>query len=82
MCSKTRRLSQKRNTALHAALHAALYTVLHAALHAFSMSFCLSNLFFLPKNLKRTQRCVQRDVAFLLRNVALHSLLQCLLYLV
>jgi hypothetical protein len=33
MCSKTRGLSQKRDTALHAALHA----VLHAVLHAFSM---------------------------------------------
>jgi hypothetical protein len=33
MCSKTRSLSQKRNTALHAALNA----VLRAALHAFSM---------------------------------------------
>jgi hypothetical protein len=32
MCSKTRGLSQKRDTALHAALHA----VLHAVLHAFS----------------------------------------------
>jgi hypothetical protein len=42
MCSKTRGLSQKRDTALHAALHA----MLHAALHAFSMSFSLSNRFF------------------------------------
>jgi hypothetical protein len=42
MCSKTRSLSQKCDTALHAALHA----VLHAELHAFSMSFSLSNLFF------------------------------------
>jgi hypothetical protein len=45
MCSKTRGLSQKRKTALHAALHA----VLHAALHAFLMSFSLSNLVFLPE---------------------------------
>jgi hypothetical protein len=37
MCSKTRGLSQKRNTAPHA--------VLHTALHAFLMSFSLSNLF-------------------------------------
>jgi hypothetical protein len=42
MCSKTRSLFQKRDTALHGALHA----VLHAALHAFSMSFSLFNLFF------------------------------------
>jgi hypothetical protein len=42
MCSKTRSVSQKRNTALHAVLHA----VLHAALHAFFMSFSFSNLFF------------------------------------
>jgi hypothetical protein len=44
MCSKTRGLSQKRDTAQHVALH----TVLHVALHAFFMSFSLSNL-FLPE---------------------------------
>jgi hypothetical protein len=76
MCSKTRSLSQKCDTALHAVLHA----VLHAALHAFSMSFSLSNLFFDLSTQKPTQRCMQRDVAFLQRNVALHGLLQCLLH--
>jgi hypothetical protein len=70
MCSKTRRLSQKCNTALHAPLHA----VLHTALHAFSMSFSLSKLFFDPSTQKRTQCCVQRDVAFVQRNVALQRL--------
>jgi hypothetical protein len=29
---------------------------------------------------KRTLRCVQRDVAFVQRNVTLHGLLQCLLH--
>jgi hypothetical protein len=76
MCSKTRGLSQKSNTALHVPLHA----VLHAALHAFLMSFSLSNLFFDLSTQKRRQRCVQRDVAFVQRNVALHGLLQCLLH--
>jgi hypothetical protein len=76
MCSKTRTLFQKRDTALHRALHA----VLHAALHAFFMSFSLSNLFFDLSTQKSTQRCMQRDVAFLQRNVALHGLLQCLLH--
>jgi hypothetical protein len=75
MCSKTRGLSQKRNTALHAPLHA----VLRAALHAFSMLFSLSNLFFDLTSQKRTQICVQRDVSFVQRNVTLHGLLQCLL---
>jgi hypothetical protein len=54
--------------------------VLHASLHAFSMSFSLSNLFFDLSTQKRTQRCVQRDVAFVHHNVALHGLLQCLLH--
>jgi hypothetical protein len=76
MCSKTRGLSQKRDTALHAPLHA----VLRAALHAFLMSFSLSNLFFDLTSQKRTQRCVQRDVGIVQRNVTLHGLLQCLLH--
>jgi hypothetical protein len=76
MCSKTRSLSQKRDTALHAALHA----MLHAALHAFSMSFSPFNLFFDLSTQKPTQRCMQRDVAFVQRNVALHGLLQCVLH--
>jgi hypothetical protein len=76
MCSKTRSLFQKRNTALHGALHA----VLQAALHAFLVSFSLSNLFFDLSTQKPTQRCMQRDVAFLQLNVALHGLLQCLLH--
>jgi hypothetical protein len=71
MCSKTRGLSQKSNTTLHAPLH---------AMHAFLMSFSLSNLFFDLSTQKRRQRCVQRDVAFVQRNVALHGLLQCLLH--
>jgi hypothetical protein len=73
MCSKTRSLSQKRDTALQATLHA----VLHAALPAFSMSFSLSNLFFDLSTQKPTQRCMQCDVAFVQRNIALHGLLQC-----
>jgi hypothetical protein len=76
MCSKTRSLSQKRDTALHVALH----VVLHAALHAFSMSFSLSNQFFDLSTQKPTQCCMQHDVAFLQCNVALHGLLQCLLH--
>jgi hypothetical protein len=76
MCSKTRGLSQKSNTALHAPLYAAL----RAALHAFLMSFSLSNLFFDPTTQKRRQRCLQLDVAFVQRNVALHGLLQSLLH--
>jgi hypothetical protein len=64
MCSKTRSLSQKHDTTLHAALH--------AVLHAFSMSFSLSNLFFDLSTQKPTQRCMHRDVAFVQRNVALH----------
>jgi hypothetical protein len=76
MCSKTRGLSQKRDTALHAPLHA----VLRAALHAFSMLFSPSNLFVVLTTQKRTQRCVQRDVAFVQRNVTLHGLMQCLLH--
>jgi hypothetical protein len=76
MCSKTRSLSLKRDTALHAPLHAAL----HAALHSLLISFSLSNLFFDLSTQKRTQRCLQRDVAFVQRNVALHGLLQCLLF--
>jgi hypothetical protein len=67
MCRKTHSLSQKHGTALHASLHA----VLHAVLHAFSMSFSLSNLFFDLSTKKATQRCMQRDVAFVQRNVAL-----------
>jgi hypothetical protein len=59
MCSKTLGLSQKRDTALHVALH--------TVLHAFFMSFSLSNLFFYPSTQKSTQRCVQRDVAFVQR---------------
>jgi hypothetical protein len=59
MCSKTRSLFQKRDTALHGALH--------AVLHAFSMSFSLSNLFFDLSTQKPTQRCMQLDVAFLQR---------------
>jgi hypothetical protein len=72
MCSKTRGLSQKCDTTLHA--------VLHAALHAFLISFSFSNLFFDGSTQKRTQRCVQRDVAFVQRDVTLHGLLQCLLH--
>jgi hypothetical protein len=72
MCSNTRSLSQKRDTALHA--------MLHAALHAFSMSFSPSNLFFDLSTKKPTQRCMQRDVAFVQRNVALQVLLQCVLH--
>jgi hypothetical protein len=72
MCSKTRSLSQKRDGALHA--------MLHAALHAFSMSFSPSNLFFDLSTQKTTQRCMQRDVAFEQRNVALQGLLQCVLH--
>jgi hypothetical protein len=72
MCSKTRGLSQKSNTVLHAPLH--------AVLHAFLMSFSLSNLFFDLSTQKRRQRCVQCDVALVQRNVALHGLLQCLLH--
>jgi hypothetical protein len=66
MCSKTRSLSQKRDTALQAALHA----MLHAALHAFSMSFSTFNLFFDLSTQKPTQRCMQRDVAFVQRCAA------------
>jgi hypothetical protein len=62
------------------ALHAALHTVLHAALHAFLMSFSFSNLFFDLSTQKRTQRCMQHDVVFVQRDVALHGLLQCLLH--
>jgi hypothetical protein len=76
MCSKNRSLSQKSNTALHATLHA----VLHAALHAFPMAFSISNLFLTLVLKTRTQRCVQRDVVFVQRDVALHGLLQCLLH--
>jgi hypothetical protein len=54
--------------------------VLRAALHAFSMSFSLSNIFFDQTTQKRPQRCVQRDVSFVQRNVTLHGLLQCLLH--
>jgi hypothetical protein len=61
-------------------LHAALHAVLHAALHAFSMSLSLSNLVFDLSTQKPTQHCMQRDVAFLQRNLALHGLLQCLLH--
>jgi hypothetical protein len=74
MCSKTPGLSQKRDTALHALLHAVLHTALHTALHAFLMSFSLSNLFFDLSTQKSTQCCVQRDVAFVQRNVALQRL--------
>jgi hypothetical protein len=73
MCSKTRSLSQKRDTALHNALHA----VLHAALHAFSMSFSLSNLFFDLSTQKPTRRCMQRDVAFVQRSAALRCTACC-----
>jgi hypothetical protein len=76
MCSKTHSLSQKRDTALHAALHA----MLHAAQHAFSMSFSPSTLFFDLSTEKPTQRCMQRDVAFVQRNIALQGLLQCVLH--
>jgi hypothetical protein len=88
MCSKTRGLSQKRDTALHAArhavlhatlhamLHAALHAVLHAALHAFLMSLSLSNRFF--DRVLKNARCAA--CAFVLCDVALHGLLQCLLH--
>jgi hypothetical protein len=61
-------------------MRAALHAVLHVALHAFPMSFSLSYLFFDLSTQKRTQRCVQRDVAFVQRDVALHGLLQYLLH--
>jgi hypothetical protein len=54
--------------------------MLHAALHAFSMSFSASNLFFDLSTQTPTQRCMQRDVAFVQHNVGLHGLLQCVLY--
>jgi hypothetical protein len=57
-----------------------LQAVLHAALPAFLMSFSFPNLFFDLSTQKRTQRCVQGDVAFVQRDVALHGLLQCLLH--
>jgi hypothetical protein len=72
MCSKTRGLSQERDTAQHVALH--------TVLHAFFMSFSLSNQFFKPSTQKSTQRFVQHDVAFVQRDVALYGLLQYLLY--
>jgi hypothetical protein len=72
MCSKTRSLSQKHDTALHA--------MLYAAMHAFSMSFSPSNLFFDLSTQKPKQRCMQRDDAFVQRNIALHGLLQCVLH--
>jgi hypothetical protein len=62
-------------TALHAGLHPALHVVLHAALHAFLTSFYFSNLFLDLSTQKRMQHCMQRDVAFVQRDVALHGLL-------
>jgi hypothetical protein len=68
-------ISETRHRAARCAAHRA----------ACSAAFIFNVIFsFLPvfdqSTQKRTHRCVQRDVAFLQRNVALHGLLQCLLH--